>query len=947
MGFFDTAIGWVGQNKAVTVLSVLLFAFFISTIALAVQKNNLAAELKTCESTPTPTPGNLQHRLPSSIIPTHYELLLHPDLGEQKFTGKVTISFRITEAAQRIILNSYKLAITTVTLQSPTSQAIETAHALNETYQVLVITPKSGQLATTADNQFYKVTIEFNGEMTGKNVGLYSSKYMRLDGASPREVTISSSKFQPTYARQAFPCFDEPEFKATYNISLIRPNDGEYIALSNMPEEETTDGPANNLKTVKFEESPPMSTYLAVFLVADFKHDDVEIENALGENFKMTMYLPAGQQDKGKFALNAAKDIIEYYIKYFNIKYPLPKLDMAAIPDYVSGATEHWGLVTFRETSLLWDEKEGSARNRQRVASVISHELAHMWFGNLITCKWWNDVWLNEGFASYIEYKGLSVISENEGWQIDEQFLIEDLHSVLELDSKVASHAITQDATTPDEITALFDAIAYNKGASVIRMMESFVGPAVFQKAVEKFINNFQFKSVETADFFHYMDQEVTGINVTEIMSTWIHQKGYPVVTVKKLSATTYELTQERFLINPDSKAQETEQSPFRWHVPITYVTDVANGDKVEWLKPTDEKHTLNVGAASKWVKINNKQEGYYIVNYDNWDEIITELNNVESKLGPMDRAQLLHDVFKLGDSMTVPYNTALKLSTYLKETNETEYVPWSVATNTFTSLYLLLDHSLELQTYITNLIELIYDYVDPQKIGEADDGHLMKLLREKIMNLACRMGQSKCLRYVSAEFYTYLDSLGTAELVKPDVDIRQTVYYYGMKGITNAVDWDKVYDQFIKENDPQERAKLMEALAATSSKQLLTKYMNIAQQKDGPIKQQDYVTIMQYIAYNPLGIDIVWDYVRNHWDNITQIIDVNDRTLGRMIPNITKRFSTAAKLQELQLFFERFPIAGAGAAARIEARETIEYNIKWMEHNKAAIEKWLQENTV
>uniref|UniRef100_A0A1B0CJN9 glutamyl aminopeptidase n=1 Tax=Lutzomyia longipalpis TaxID=7200 RepID=A0A1B0CJN9_LUTLO len=941
MGFFDTVVGWVGQNKAVTILSILLFSFFISTIALAVQKNNLAADLETCNANTPPTPNGLQHRLPSNVVPSHYDLLLHPDLEKQTFTGTVTISFKVTENVQRVILNSFKQTITSVSLLSPTSQVIETTHQLSEEYESLVVTLKSGQLTPTTDT-VYKITVQFSGEMSGKNVGLYSSKYIRSD--SQREVTISSSKFQPTYARQAFPCFDEPEFKATYNISLVKPNDAEYIALSNMPVIDTVNGPDSNTQTVSFEQSPAMSTYLAVFLVADFKENPVEIENPLGDNFKLTIYLPAGQELKGDFAKNTAKDIIEYYINYFEIEYPLPKLDMAAIPDYVSGATEHWGLVTFRETSLLYDENEGSARNRQRVASVISHELAHMWFGNLVTCKWWNDVWLNEGFASYIEYKGLSVISEQEGWQIDEQFLIEDLHGVMELDSKVASHPITQDATTPDEITSLFDSIAYSKGASIIRMMESFVGNETFKRAVHNFLNDFKYKSVETSDFFHYMDKEATGgINVTEIMTTWINQKGYPVVTVKKLNDNTYELTQERFLLNPDSKADETENSPFRWHIPITYITDVGASEKVEWFKPNEDKHQLNVGSASKWIKVNNKQEGYYIVNYDNWNEIIAELENEQSKFSPSDKAQLLHDAFKLGDSMTIPYNVPLDLSKYLQKINETEYVPWSVATSKFSSLYALLDNSLEFQKYLTQQIVFIYDFVDPEKLDEDTNAdHLKKLLREKIMNLACKLGYSKCTDFVRDEFRKYSESLGGSSApVKPDVDIRQVVYYYGMKEVRNVLVWEKVYNEFLKETDPQERAKLMEALAAPSFQPLLENYLRIAQIKDGPIKQQDYMTVMQYIAYNQYGESIVWDYVRNHWENITDIIDINNRNLGRMIPNITKRFSTQAKLNELDAFFAKYPNAGAGAAARVEARETIMYNINWITHNKATIDNW------
>ncbi|XP_059611048.1 uncharacterized protein LOC132257980 [Phlebotomus argentipes] len=939
MAFLDTVLGFITQNKAVCVLSVLLFAFFISTIALAVQKNNLASELATCEDKDHTTPANLKHRLPSNVVPTHYDLFLHPDLDTHKFTGTVTISFKVTEATQYVILNAYKLTIESVAVHSA-SQEIPTSHELSEEFQSLVVSVKSGQLDVTTGDSTFTIAITFSGSMEDKNIGLYSSKYKKTDDS---EVTISSSKFQPTYARQAFPCFDEPEFKATYSISLVRPKDNNYIALSNMPEESSTDGPGSNDVTVKFKDSPQMSTYLAVFLVADFINSEQEIENIGGDNFNIRVYLPEGQQDKGTFALDAAVRITKTYIEYFNIGYPLPKLDMAAIPDYVSGATEHWGLVTFRETSLLWDEAESSTRNKQRVASVISHELAHMWFGNLVTCKWWNDVWLNEGFASYIEYKGLSTFSTDDNWKMEDQFLIEDLHGVMELDSKVASHPIVQEAETPDEITALFDSIAYSKGASIIRMMEGFLTSDVFKSGVNKFLTEFRYKSVVTADFFRFMDTEA-GYSVTDIMSTWTEQKGYPVVTVKRVSDTTYELTQERFLLNTDSKADETDNSPFRWHIPITYVSDKkSSGNTVEWFKPDQNSIQLNMGEASKWIKVNQNQVGYYIVNYDDWSELVNQMKDAGNQFSVMDRAQLLHDAFKLADSMTISYTVPLDLTTYLLSTNETDYVPWSVVTSKFSSLYAMLDDSLDFYHYITKQIQEVYAYVNPVNINEdtAQD-HLKKLLREKIMNLACSLEHSQCMTYVRDSFKSYQDD----ETSKPDPDIRQTVYYHGMKDVRGFSDWNAIYQRFVKEIDPQERAKLMEALAATQSPQLLTNYLNIAQDKNGPIKKQDYVTVMQYIANNKVGESIVWEYVKNNWETITtEISDINDRTLGRMIPNITKRFNTAAQLQELEQFFAKHPEAGAGAAARLEALETIKYNIKWREHNKAAIDTWLKEH--
>ncbi|KAI4459362.1 protease m1 zinc metalloprotease [Holotrichia oblita] len=806
---------------------------------------------------------------------------------------------------------------------------------------------------------------------------------------------MATSKFEPTYARQAYPCFDEPNMKANFTVHLLKPKETTYIALSNMPaqrEEDVEDG-----VMVHFQESVRMSTYLTCFIVSDFTFTEDTLAN--GQQFRV--YATPEQVSKTEYARVIGKSVIEYFIDYFGIDFPLPKLDMAAIPDFVSGAMEHWGLVTFRETALLYSTEISSSSNKQRVATVVSHELAHSWFGNLVTMDWWNDIWLNEGFATYIEYKGVDYAEPT--WQMMDQFIIADLHPVLILDATLASHPIVQTVLTPDEITAIFDTISYNKGAAILRMLEDAVGQENFKAGVTKYLKDHEFGNAVTQDLWNALQEIVLDdINITELMNTWTMQMGYPVIDVTSDGEDNYILKQRRYLTNSDAIDETVTPYSYKWMIPVTYITSDSSIPQYVWFNYTEDQVTIPKPDAD-WIKFNYNQVGYYRVNYEtnDWERLTQHI----ATLSIADRAHLLEEVFRLAHSNDITYAVALNLSKYMKD--ETDFIPWNVMSTMMHELNIYLATSSvypDFKIFVQEMVTNAYNTLTWEE--DINDGHVKSRARMAVLNLACAMDHQGCLDQAIQRFQEWLENsqalsqdlraiiynydkptriftnasgsrsesaidyvatnLPVSGLMCPsvepnlgdhlaqilDVNLGQAdecdhdsvhlaeVRNIGVAGGTTA-NWEKLYDIFVQENDASEKLKLMHALTHSNDQTLLERLIDIAKTED-VVRGQDYFTLMQYIADNPVGTSIVWDYVREHWQDLVNRFGLNERYLGRMIPAITKTFTTTARLEEMQNFFSEYPDAGAGAAARLQALETVQNNIKWLQNNKEVVEDWI-----
>uniref|UniRef100_A0A8B9TX94 Aminopeptidase n=1 Tax=Anas zonorhyncha TaxID=75864 RepID=A0A8B9TX94_9AVES len=537
--------------------------------------------------------GEWSHfRLPTYVKPLHYNLEVKPEMEKDIYTGTVSIYIALENPTTHLWLHLRETKITEKpTLQKSSGQQIALTDCFEYTAQEYIVMKAETELPVANNNDPYILTLKFQGWLNGSLVGFYRTTYTE-NGVTK---SIAATDHEPTDARKSFPCFDEPNKKATYNISIIHQNT--YEALANMPVQQTVQVEDGWNRTT-FEKSVPMSTYLVCFAVHQFKF----VERTSNRGIPLRVYAQPLQLHTAEYAANVTKIVFDFFEEYFNMNYSLPKLDKIAIPDFGTGAMENWGLITYRETNLLYDPNESASSNKQRVAAVIAHELVHQWFGNIVTMDWWDDLWLNEGFASYFEYIGVNVAEP--GWEMLDQALTDDVLPVMSDDSLLSSHPIVVNVSTPAEITAVFDGISYSKGASILRMLRDWITPDLFQKGCQ----------VRVAPKH---SRKTSNKAVSKVMDTWTRQMGYPVLEMGNNSV----FSQKRFLLDP--------------RITITSSPD-------------------------SFVNVNPDHIGFYRVNYDN--QTWTTLSN----LSTASRAGILDDAFSLARAGLVSYSVPLELTKYL-----------------------------------------------------------------------------------------------------------------------------------------------------------------------------------------------------------------------------------------------------------------------------------------
>uniref|UniRef100_A0A671V0P4 Aminopeptidase n=1 Tax=Sparus aurata TaxID=8175 RepID=A0A671V0P4_SPAAU len=911
-------------SKSVGVVAIILGAGALATIiALSVvysqekAKNNDNVLPTDGGSTKppvtTPAPSNNpwdKYRLPKSLVPEIYHVTLWPRLTPDEtnnlyiFTGNSTVEFKCAEVTDLILIHSNKLNYTKLEnnhLARLTSVNGDKAPSITKSWlepltQYLVL-QLDGKLSK--DHQ-YQLFTEFTGELADDLGGFYRSEYWE----NGERKVVATTQMQPTDARKAFPCFDEPAMKAIFHITLI--HDAGTVALSN--------------GTTVFEPTPKMSTYLLAFIVSNVFSSVYFMMWVQVRIFARKPAIAAGQ---GDYALNITGPILKFFEKYYSSKYPLPKSGKST--------TRIWFKDKYRPTFANCPESSSGG-----IPSVFISII--YWFGNLVTLRWWNDLWLNEGFASYVEYLGADEAEPD--WNVKDLIVLSDVHRVFAVDALASSHPLSskeEDIQKPAQISELFDAISYSKGASVLRMLSDFLTEEVFTLGLQTYLERFAFKNTVYTDLWkHLQMQEDLQYAVTangtklpdtvhNIMNTWVLQMGFPVVTI---NTTTGVVSQEHFLLDPDSEVTTPSQFNYQWIVPIKWMkTGIIQTP--EWLT---EK------SGEDWVLANLNVVGYYRVNYDvnNWRKLLTAIPVIN-------RAQLVDDAFNLARAKIIPTVLALDTTKYLSR--EREYMPWDSAIGNLDFFFLMFDRSEvygPIQDYLREQVTYLFRYYKNMTDSwtKVPNGHMDQYNQVNAISLACRTGLEECQNLTMGWFTQWMHT----EINPIHPNLRSTVYCNAIAA-GGAAEWEFAWSKFKNATIAIEADKLRYALACTKQPWLLNRYLEYTLMPE-MIRKQDATSTIVYIANNVIGQSLAWDFVRARWSYIFSEYGGGSFSFSNLINGVTERFSTEFEIQQLRQFKEDNAEVGfgSGTLAVDQSIERTIANMKWIAENKDTVLKWFND---
>lgn len=756
------------------------------------------------------------YRLARAVVPSHYDIEIEPDLDNASFVGTVGIDVEIQEATSQIVLNAIELELHYAMVA--VNDAVHTATvALDDERERATLTLDSEAPAGPA-----RISIRFSGTLNDDLHGFYRSRYTTDEGI---EKTIATTQFEATDARRAFPCWDQPDFKATFTVTLIV-EDG-LMAVSNAAEvaRETLD--SGKVK-VSFAETMKMSTYLVAFIVGELEATDpVDVDGT-----PLRIIAAPGNMHLTPFAIDMGTHALRYFANYYDIPYPGDKLDMVAIPDFSFGAMENLGCITYRETALLLDEEKATHTEAQRVADVIAHEIAHMWFGDLVTMKWWNGIWLNEAFATFAEMKCVDAHKpEWKRWLSFSSFRA----MSQETDALVATRPVELAVESPEEANAMFDVLTYQKGSSVLRMLERYLGEDTFRAGVTRYLKTHAYSNTDTPDLWAALEIE-SGEPVGQIMNTWIFQGGYPRVTVSR-DGDGYRLSQEHFRF--------LGQGDNTWQIPVLYRSTDGEGKVVAGAAP------VMIEAGDDLV-INAGGEGFYRAGYEG--ELLDGIIGALSDLDPIERYSVVSDSFAYvlaGDSTGADF---LALVSNLTEEDDLDV--WSIALSGLGELDRVVSSEGReaLQNFVTGLVshksdELGWTVGD----GESDRTRALRgLLLKSLGNLGKDRGTIDMARMVFA----------SADDTDPEVADAALMIVAANGAVS---DFDGFIEASEGADDPQTKIKYLRAATQIPCKAAAERMFTMV--LEGEIRSQDAFWVVALLLGNRETGAYVWDLVMESWD--------------------------------------------------------------------------------
>ncbi len=843
-------------------------------------------------------------RLSEFVIPSHYKIHLTPDLENFTFMGTEEISIDIQKPSKKITLHSAEIEILSAEfIQKQKNFSAKVSYQDSEEAATLTL------VSTVKGSGVLK--LKFAGILNDKMRGFYRSRYEHAGKTYHMGVT----QFESTDARRAFPCFDEPSQKAIFDLSLTVPSD--RTVISNTIETEIAEH-EGGFKTVKFAPSPKMSSYLLAFIVGHFEH----IERKTKSGVLVRIYVTPGKKFQAEFALTAAVGCIEFYEDYFKIPYPLPTIDLVAIPDFAAGAMENWGAVTYRETALLVDPENTSAANKQWVALVIAHELAHQWFGNLVTMEWWTHLWLNEGFASYMEYVAVDHLFPK--WKVWNQFVFIEHAKGLALDGLANTHPIEVKVQHPAEISEIFDAVSYSKGAAIIRMLAEFLGEEIFKKGLRAYLTKHKYGNASTGDLWKSLEK-ASGKPVGNIMKNWTGKAGYPLLSFESVGKSL-KATQERFF----SSGHIKNKDKVLWLTPFSIITESGSSPKFSLL----EGKMLKIDSPKKgeWFKANFGETSFLRVKYSasNLKLLEKPISEKSGKLTESDRYGIIRDAFALCEAGQIPTSEVLKLALSYKK--DDSFAVWLEIVAQILRLGSLLSgesYFEEFRAYSRGLLSEIIKKVAWEKIE--NETHEQTLLRSTALYAAGKSGDQSTIKRAQ-EIFTESKTSGK----KIESDLRGVVYNLVAEN-GGKPEYQEFMHMYEKASLQEEKDRILRALCSFRDVGLLTQTLAFTFSK--MVKDQDSFRGVALIFSNPIGRELVWNYLRDHWVDI--VVRYSGGHLFVRFVSPLSDFKTYEKAQEVKDFFSKNPTAGVTRTVA-QVVEQINSNAAWLARDSDKIKTFL-----
>jgi len=880
------------------------------------------------------------YTLPSDPRPNHYSIIVSFDIPRRVFRCSLEITLMFERPTHTIFLNSQSLQLCNIKLKNDKTGAVIVGEVTEKEDTIGVIRIDFCEEICSGQ---HTLALDCSGAIRNGLQGVYLNKFIDLEG---KERDGVSTMFAATEARSFIPCWDQPNVKCTFGLRVAAVKG--LQVLSNMEELDTVDEWAGVSHHVlpdavrdawvchRFSDSPKMSTYLLCLVIGQYCSTD-----RMAGNTRISVHSPTNRPSEGMFAVETAVKCVLIFNDFFGLPYCLPKLDLVGVACLSVGAMENWGLVTFRENSLLVDQATASNAQLQAVATIVAHEVSHQWFGNLVTMDWWSDLWLNEGFATFMQYYAVDRVWPK--FKLWDQFASDVLIPSLQLDALENSHPVKVAVRNPREIDEVFDKISYRKGASLIRMLHSVMGEEAFQVGIRSYMTSYSYSNATTGELWASLSAASPGLDVADMMNCWVDNVGFPILKVSLVrrqgqAQPTILITQERF------SAAHRCNDGLIWRVPILVSVRGSLGqtmtlpvtlltEKTVELSIQDLEFDLDRGS---YVKMNPGFVSYYRSDYSRELHTALESAMCEGNLSPVDRLSTLEDRVSL--VLGEQGNTVALMRLIAKLDKEDSFLVWKNLSSFFHVLRCIVWSS---EQMAARFDKFVVSAMLPclERIGwsrVAGESHLTSMLRGLLI---CQLGTRGCA-LVEERCGSLFSGWVGEDACEVEPGLREVVMKVAMASRQPGGGHTAMESLITLLEVPQERNRVLHSLGYSSNKDVLARVLSFS--LDPRLRDQESVMVLESVCQNRIGVRLAWDFFKEHLKDFFSRYGHGLFLMSKLIKCVTENFSTEEELTEVSEFFRIHPEIGCERTIR-QAKENISLNLYWKNRDMDSVARFLE----